>query len=216
MGELDRCIADHILKMPAPPKWPAFNSIRHLNRAWIIKDIDPQMALFRAITAEEEAATALFLSLKRRGYDGADCLKKKDHLHKNAVIPFIDAISRVFAKFGPQMPPTEIFFDTKTKSPQLGLRFKHTHPVSGETVFAHPQPPLHFSLSGGPMGGEMKKEDFSLGINEIKKETNVADIIIYLKERANLRNKLLYAGPDGYPSVEGDIEEILQRHKGNV
>lgn len=216
IADLDRCIVDLIPDMPKPAKWPAFNSIRHLNRAWKIKEIDPQMALFRAITAEEEAATALFLSLKRRGYDGAGNLKKHDHVHKNAVIPVFDAITRVIAKVGSQMPPTEIFLDTNIKPPQLAIRFKYTHPLTGEHLLAHPQPPLHFSISGGPTDGEMRREDFSMGIDEIVSGTNVKNITDFLKKRANLRNQILYAGPDGYPSIEGDIERSLQEYKRNV
>lgn len=165
MVELDRRIVDLIPAMPIPAKWPAFNSICHLNGAWKIKEIDPQMALFRAITAEEEAATALFLSLKRLGYDGAENLKKHNHVHKNAVIPVFDAITRVIAKVGSHMPPTEIFLDTNTKPHQLAIRFKHIHPLTGENLHAHPQPPLHFSITGGPSDGEMRREDFSAGID---------------------------------------------------
>jgi hypothetical protein len=46
----------------------AKNAIRHLEKAWDIKDIDPEMSIFRAITAEEEAATSIFIALKEKGY----------------------------------------------------------------------------------------------------------------------------------------------------
>ena len=43
------------------------------------------MAVFRAITAEEEAATAIFLVLKEQGYLNADTIRFKDHACKQAL-----------------------------------------------------------------------------------------------------------------------------------
>lgn len=57
--------------------------------AWKIKDIDPEMSVFRSITAEEEAATAIFLSLKEKKYENAEKLKFQDHSYKQALEPFI-------------------------------------------------------------------------------------------------------------------------------
>lgn len=214
--ELDRGIVDLIPFMPTPPRWPAFNSVRHLNTAWKIRELDPQMAIFRSLTAEEEAATGLFLSLKRRGYEGANKLNQRNHIHKNAVIPLFDAITRVLAKVGSQMPPSQLYLDSKENPVQLRSRFEHKHPQTGKTVWAAPQPPLHFSVSSLKTGEEMKKEDFSAGIDEIVSETNVKNIIDYIRNRANLRNQLLYAATDGYPSINGDIEPMLKRYQKNV
>src|SRR4030042_2912383 len=88
--EFDKAIIDIVPFMPAPPQWAAFNALRHLDKAWRLRATDTEMSMFRAITAEEEVATALFLSLKRRHYVGANRLKHRDHVHKNAVIPFVD------------------------------------------------------------------------------------------------------------------------------
>jgi len=214
--ELDRWIVDLIPEMPKPSRWPAFNAIQHLNLSWKIKDIDPQMSLFRAITAEEEAATALFLSIKRHNYDGAKSLNKFSHIQKNTVIPVFDAISRVVAKFGSQMPPTEIYLDTKEEKPKLAIRFKKNHPLTGVPSYAYPIPPLNFSIFGGKANGTIKKEDFSAGIEEIVKNTNVNNIFEHLKNRANLRNQLLYAAPEGYPSINGNIETTLQQYQKNT
>ncbi len=65
--------------------------------ATILDGVDLEMAAFRAITAEEEAASALFHSLKRRRYAGAARLSPRNHVHKNAVAPFCTAVSRVLA-----------------------------------------------------------------------------------------------------------------------
>jgi hypothetical protein len=216
ISEMDKGIADLIPQLPAPPKWPAFNALNHLNRAWKIREIDPHMAIFRSITAEEEAATALFLSLKRRHYIGSDKLKQRDHMHKNAVIPFFSAISRVLVKVKDRMPKFELILDTNNRLPLLQIRFNIIHPITGEPSMAYPDPPLHFSLLGGRSRDAMKTEDFSLGIDEIVTSRNVKSIIEHIKNRANLRNQVLYAGANGYPMIGGDIEKGLLLYQKNV
>lgn len=53
--------------------------------------------MFRAITAEEEAATALMFALKLRGYPRSNRLKPRDHGQKSAWTPLIEAIGKMFA-----------------------------------------------------------------------------------------------------------------------
>ena len=52
----------------------ARSAVRNLMKAWNLRDLDLGMALFRCLTAEEEAATAVFLALKSRQYEGASRL----------------------------------------------------------------------------------------------------------------------------------------------
>ncbi|MEW5884951.1 MAG: hypothetical protein AB1725_12115, partial [Armatimonadota bacterium] len=71
------------------------SAIRHIRRAWALKDIDKEMAAFRGITAEEESVRAIFHALQKRRYPGASCLKWRDHRQKAAVDPFFRAVSQV-------------------------------------------------------------------------------------------------------------------------
>jgi hypothetical protein len=64
------------------------SAINHLERAEKLFSIDSSMAVFRCITAEEEAATGLMLCLKERGYLNAEKLNTRMHDQKNAVIQF--------------------------------------------------------------------------------------------------------------------------------
>ncbi|PLU07434.1 hypothetical protein BMJ29_02810 [Sinorhizobium medicae] len=66
------------------------------------------MSFFRAITAEEEAATALILALKQRRYPGSEKLNPWEHLHKAAVSPFLDAVGNVLAETGMPAPRLSI------------------------------------------------------------------------------------------------------------
>lgn len=60
-------------------------SFVHLSLAHRIREIDPAMALLRAITAEEEAASGLLRALRAIKYSKSDELRAKDHLQKAAV-----------------------------------------------------------------------------------------------------------------------------------
>ncbi len=48
---------------------------------------DPAMAIFRAITAEEEAASGLLRCLAEMDYPNAKYLNPHNHSHKHAVFP---------------------------------------------------------------------------------------------------------------------------------
>lgn len=78
----------------------AQNSLTGFERARALLDIDREMAGFRAITAEEEAATALFRSLQLRGYEGANRIRLKDHFTKSALGPFIRAVQHSLSSGG--------------------------------------------------------------------------------------------------------------------
>jgi hypothetical protein len=53
-------------------------ALLHLEKAWILKD-DKEMAVFRSITAEEEAAIAVFFCLKKHQYTNANKLQFKQN-----------------------------------------------------------------------------------------------------------------------------------------
>jgi len=217
LGKLDRGILDLILPDMSPPtKWSAVHAVKHLNRAWKIRELDPEMALFRSLTAEEEAATALMLSLKRRRYAGADRLNHRDHVQKNAVFPFLQGVQRVIGKLGPHAPPTSLVLDGDTKPHLLKIRFTVPHPGDGTPLWASPEPPLHFSTKSSLGETPMKLDDFKLGLDELAAASGAATIIDYIRERANLRNRILYAAPGGIPQVGGDIEKGLAQHQGRT
>jgi hypothetical protein len=213
--ELEREMVDLIPRMPPPPRWPAFNAVRHLNQAWRLKTIDHDMMILRLITAEEEAAAALFKSLQRRKYEGAEKLKSRQHIFKNAVMPFINAVGRVFADLAGGEPDTHLFFNKSSAPPQFQLRMKAGELTDGRIIWATSKP-LHFSLSLIKPGAEKVTIDFSEQLAQIASEANAKSVRKYLEERATLRNKLLYAVAEGYYAISGDMDEIFRYYQRNV
>lgn len=215
LSAVERGISDLILPAaPPPPKWAAINAVRHLNRGWKLRELDPGMAIFRAITAEEEAATALFLSLKRRRYSGAEKLQHKDHAQKSAVSPFLQGAQRVFGKMGAPLPPTSLVIDPSHTPPQL--KVKLLLPVTDENgtrICAFPEPPLHLSLRSGVSDGQMKPEDFATGIEELVAEAGTETILNHVQGRATVRNRILYATSQGIPEVGGDVDRTFNHYR---
>jgi hypothetical protein len=203
-------------KMPKPAGSAAFHSLRHLNRAWRIREIEPEMALFRSISADDEAATALFLSLKREGYEGAERLKHRNHVQKQAVIPFFEAVYRQAEPHADKLPTAHLLIDRSTQSERLLIGFYVIDPATGEKDWGYPQPPFNLKVLKGTIGDGDWPEDFAEEIAALASEANAKSVLKFLEERVNLRNQILYASADGVAVLEGDVVNALRTYQGNV
>src|SRR5262245_6708394 len=192
-----------------PAKHHARNAHNHIEKAWKLADVDPAMAAFRAITAEEEAATAIMQSIRRLGYPLSDSLLHRNHRHKAAVAPFFQAIEDLFAEaeVAFQTKP-QLFVDESRATPRLAIRLR-TGLDDPEKAFAEPQPPLHFSISRNSQAYHFEDRIAKVAALAQKKA------LTYIKERANLRNQILYANQQGLPEVE-KVEGFLNKQRGLV
>lgn len=205
---LERCL----LKLNGKVKHCGRNAFSHLRCAWTIREIDPEMSAFRAITAEEEAASALLLSIQQKKYPGSDRLNHRDHVQKIALTPFFKAVSKTleridFAKLTIRLnesatPPTvNILIDMNS----VGLKTR-------EPLVGIPDQPLNFSIATGPTNRTAHR--FEDELKQIAQGHDVEGIIALIKREANIRNRLLYAGDTGIPRIEfkdGFLIERLRR-----
>ncbi len=207
MSNFEKLMVEHILRSPAPGRHAARSSLRHLERAWTLIDQMPEVSVFLAITAEEESASALFYSLKRHGYPGAEFLNPKNHVHKTALHPFLLATGRVATHVTSTTKP-RLVFDQKN-SPDgeeyLRLLVNLTDP-SGEERWVMPLPPLEFTIS---IGGVV--HDFAPELQALAAEKNVNSIQKYVKKLANRRNKVLYSDSNGIPHIEAALSFFQYR-----
>lgn len=187
----------------------ARSAIRHIEMAWKIKDIDPDMAVFRAITAEEEAATAIFLALKEQRYENANKIKYKNHSYKLALEPFIRSICKFSEKWSkvPGFPFGDKFqlkIAGNEKEKKLEISF---HYMEGMIT---PIPPLGFEIA---ING--KPYYFTEELLKITSLKNREELIKHIQEVANQRNHILYAHPSGIPNVH-NAEGYIRRRKNIV
>jgi hypothetical protein len=186
------------------------SALHHLERAGALVEIDLAMAAFRALTAEEEAATGLMHCLKERGYRNADLLKPKDHVQKNAVPPFLDVLGMSFAKtIGTQFDEPKLLLDGEGDARQLMIALPTF--LNGEKLWVRPIPPLNFTVTADGKALSYRPE-----LDRLVETKGRKSIIEYLRAQANRRNLLLYAGPNGYPAEVTLSEGFFEARKGRV
>lgn len=189
------------------------NAILNLDKAWEIRNIDKEMAMFRGITAEEEAAIAIFFCLKRHKYANANKLQFKLHSTKLGLYPFLrhvgNHLSGTLFKENSPVENHRLKIIEVSGRKAIELVFK----IKGQDVDVRPLPPLHFNISDHKTG-EIKT--FDIDFKKIYLENNYSDSLKYIKEVANQRNKLLYANSAGKPEVNGDIDKYLDVQKKKV
>ena len=181
----------------------------HLSLAHRVKDIDPAMAIFRAITAEEEAATGLLRALKTRGYAGSRELLPRDHLQKAAVYPYLCAIARHSSYLRMNgVKEVRLGISKDEEKPKLQLALL----LDGENdgIVARPNPPLNLRIREG---GNVV--DYQRYFRELISPIGFEDIRNYLNVKKNQRNLFLYSSPDGLfdPGPVADSSLIDCKHR---
>lgn len=193
-------------------KWASVNAICHIQKSVEISKIDPAMAAFRAVCAEEEAATALISSLKELGYTGTDKLYFRNHADKHAIVLFVGTVMQWFqnrkAQASERFGQHRLFFDDVDGRIGLHLSIQ----LGRSSIAVHPTPPLHLIVHGAKTLGEEFQDEMKdlLGVERIYEIKRLID------QRANFRNTLLYATPEGVPEPAGDVKVFIDNQIGIV
>lgn len=188
LTEFQERIETSVLTTPERGKHSARSAIRHIRKAWLIRELDREMSVLHAITGEEEAATAIFYALKRLKYPGANHLNPHSHVHKNAVYPFFLAVGGILHLLIEWGLNPQAVINTTDKNPRAKVRLT----LPGGKHYLYPQPPLNHVLKGNG-----KVYDFSDEFRMIVNSSQIASIDSFLKVLANNRNQLLYAAATG-------------------
>lgn len=199
-------LQEAILNLKGRPRHCAVHAFRGLKRAWLIAPIDPEMAYFRALTAEEEAATALIFALKHRRYPGADKIDYNYHPHKAGIAPFLGAIETVFAEA--KFPAFTYKLDYESTPPRLDVRIPSEKLGMPAGYFAELDEPLN-----GFFQNQTDKKPtlniFDGAMNKFAEIKGEKSVIKAIQQEANIRNRLLYASDDGIPHVK-NVDDVLR------
>ncbi|MCW5201564.1 hypothetical protein VU10_00690 [Desulfobulbus sp. US1] len=194
------------------------NALYHIEKAWKIKDIDLEMAVFRGITAEEEAASAIFHCLKKHRYQNAKKIQFKKHPTKLGLYPFLVHIytclyETYFAESGPfEKFRLGIIEISNRKAVELILKLKD------QNFDARPRPPLHFTVSTFNTEDPLLRKPIMYD-NDFKEKIQRdgrKKVWTYIVDIANRRNTVLYANSGGTPKVTGDVQKFLISQKDKV
>ena len=175
-----------------------------------MRNVDRGMSAFRAVTGEEESATAIIHALQRRKYSGSKLLNSHDHQTKSAVIPFLDALAAAVSEAEPLIRQPAIEVDTKQSPKRLRIRVTVRGP-DGKDYLGYPDPPLGFTVS---RNGEL--DSFVEVFQSLATARSAASFTKLIKNRANYRNRLIYADAQGVPKIAGPIDRMLLRRRDHI
>lgn len=196
--------------LPKAVRFRAENVFIGFERAHLLLPFDREMASFRAITAEEEAAAALFTSLKMRRYPGAEKLNVRDHQHKAAVAPFLSAVRRSIAHRNEIT--IEMTLDWAQPSltvaialQQLGVEFP-----GSEGVHLQIDHPLNVARR---IGATQEIDRFESDVLDLANSSAFSSVAQMVAKSANARNTLLYASDSALPRSQVTEAGIERRQE---
>ncbi len=205
MTALRQMLRRAVVNLPNAVRYRAVNAFQGFERSKVLFPIDREMASFRAITAEEEAAAALFHSLKIRRYPGAELLDPKLHNHKAAVGFFLEAVKYAVVRdieltitltLTEDPPALTVAFPVS----QFGVEMpENTHIVMAEPLGVH-----------GTQSGGVPADYFDSAVNKVAGDRRVDKLI---DKAANARNRILYAHDTGLPKSEVTLASINNRER---
>jgi hypothetical protein len=148
LSKFETGIVDLIEASSGPGRNCGRNAIYHLRKAWEIKEIDREMAMFRGLTAEEESSTAIINELREKKYKGASKLEPTNHVHTMALTPFLLAFENFLARTMPADQNHQLVLLPYQDTTRIQLRIKINHPAHPELkdMWMTPIPPLHGSI----------------------------------------------------------------------
>lgn len=186
------------------------SALQHLRLAEPLFEQDVAMAVFRCITAVEEAATSLMLLLQHKKYPRSDELKRSNHLYKNAVVPFIRILhTSVMRTAAEKNIHIDLLLNSNIKE-ALGVQIVVTA-ANGSSACLSANPPLDFLLTDEGLG-----IDKTLDIDAYLAGQGAQSVKAHLKQETNSRNLLLYATPRGVPRVSVDTDKFFPAYQHRV
>lgn len=204
-------LEEAVRRLRGRPRHAGVNAIRSLRRAWLIAGIDPEIALFRAITAEEEAATALMVALRLRRYPGSSKLSPWRHADKAGLMVLITVLSKVFADSGWPQPMLELKKDENPPRIDVHLPSAGFGLPSGYHIT--PDEPLNLIIHEGKAGEDSQRMTFAKELSELASASGAKTIREHIDSEANLRNQLLYASDQGIMTVTNPDGFLLDRQR---
>ncbi len=199
----EEVIVEAIKGRPGLGRNSARSAVRHINASWKTREVDIEMAVFRILTAEEEAATAIFYAIKRLKYPLHDKINMKSHLHKLALSPFLRIAGNFFSKVS-YLKDFEPKIEFHKDNNRVFISCS-ANPIGNPGRF-EPIPPLHFGVTLNEEEYHFDKE-----VEEFCETGNIKKMEDFMKENANMRHNLLYGTDTGISTVT--VEENYFTHK---
>lgn len=191
--------------LPGSVKFRMQNALESLERAKKIFEVDREIASFRAITGEEEAATALIKAIQLRGYEHAHEFNSRDHLHKAAVLACVNAIAITMQ---PMLAEFNLTFHFEKRRIDVKL------PLSNFGVDGAADLAIQLVEPLGLLHAKTGIAEHSLydgALAALAGKANFDNIRRMVSDVANARNRLLYASDSALPASNATMQDIHAR-----
>lgn len=182
----------------------ARSAVLHLERACQLLETMPEVAVFLAITAQEESAVCVFHGLTKNKYENANKLKRGDHKHKIGVYPFLKFIQDVV--MNDSGINVRLDFAIKKHGKKTKSILRTVIPLN-DKLGVFPDPPVNI-FSVDPDGNET---DYHHEIKKLASAKGIKSVFDYIKGLANIRNTVLYASPSAMPKIS-NAEKVVCDH----
>lgn len=194
-------------KLPSVVRYRLENSLDHFSKAFEILNVDRAMASFRAITGEEEAATALMRAIQFRQYPGAKSFNARNHVHKAAVGACIAAIGLDMRQ---TLQRFQLTFRYDVQRIDISVPFSTLGVATpeGEDYFLQPVEPLSIVHT---KPGKERSNLFEENLVNLAEKARFENIKKLVASQANARNTLLYAGDSGIPVSQATVQDLWIR-----
>jgi hypothetical protein len=153
----------------------------------------------------------MMLVLQQRAYPNADCLNHRNHVHKAALTPFLNAVAKVLAAAEFARPMIRLTEDANPPTVHVQFDMRNAGAKLTEPLFASPDQPLNFLIRKDAKGRQV--HDFEEELRAIARERGVDEISRFIEAEANTRNRILYASDQGVPSVEVPDGFFIERRR---
>lgn len=201
-------LPEAVRTLPPEVRYRAQNALDGFARAKVLLPIDREIASFRAITAAEEAASALIRSLQLREYPGAHLVDLRRHAHKSAVPFFLNAVRHEIA--GDSEIDLRVTLSANPPKLTVALPVRQFVDLPDDLANVH----LEFADPLGMVGsrpGVAEGEYFDVAVQRVAGSRKVDKLIA---SEANARNRILYAHDAGLPCSQATLQSIEQRERG--
>lgn len=191
--------------VPGSVRYRMQNSLDNFERATNLYDLDREMASFRAITGEEEAATALIKAIQLRGYDHASEFNPREHIHKAAVLACVSAIGRTMQ---PMLGEFDLTVNFEKRRIDVKLPLSNFGVKGADHLVLQPVEPLGLVHA---KAGLDEHELYSGALANLAEQASFNDIKRMVSDLANARNRLLYASDSALPSSKATMDSLRTR-----
>lgn len=205
--EIDPWLRRLAATLPGVVKFRLLNSLDQFDRSFRLLDTDKEMASFRGITGEEEAATVLIKAIQLRSYPHAREFNARDHQHKAAVIACVMAIA---AEVAPLLAEFQLTFDFEKKRADVKMPLSNFGIVGADNLAIQPVEPLDLAHR---KGGTEEAKLFDAALANLAGRSNFENIKRMVSAQANARNTLLFASDSALPESKATREHLENRKK---